>query len=250
MSKSARMKEAEANQHKYYAATAHMYDDMHARPADEHYVALKYISTYIDLMAISSILDVGSGTGRGVKYVLEHHPSVKVSGIEPVQALIDQAVDRNHIPAQLITRARAESLPFTDHSFDAVCELGVLHHVRNPNQVVKEMIRVARKAVFLSDGNRFGHGTVLSRLTKLSLWSLKLWPVANFVNTRGRGYTLSEGDGLFYSYSVFDSFRPLAEWADRLLLIPTGNEKPGSLMHPLITSQHVLLCALKGPNAS
>jgi hypothetical protein len=59
-------------------------------------------------------------------------------------------------------------------------------------------------------------------------------------------YTISEGDGLTYSYSVFDSYSQLAKWADTIWLVPTENEKSvRSWLHPLITSPHVLLCAIK-----
>ena len=63
-------------------------------------------------------------------------------------------------------------LPFPDASFDAVCEFGVLHHVEHPNAVVREMLRVSKTAIFLSDTNRFGRGRLFARLVKLALWKL------------------------------------------------------------------------------
>jgi hypothetical protein len=64
--------------------------------------------------------------------------------------------------------------------------------------------------------------------------------------TKGKMYGVSEGDGVFYSYSVFDSYNELYDWADRIWFVPTAPEKPErSWLHPLITSPHVLLCALK-----
>ena len=35
--------------------------------------------------------------------------------------------------------------------------------------------------------------------------SVGLWRVVNYIKTGGKGYSITEGDGLFYSYSVFDS---------------------------------------------
>ena len=104
------------------------------------------------------------------------------------------------------------------------CEFAVLHHVPDPDSVLEEMLRVSRRAVFLSDDNRFGHGRLLARLLKVGLYKTRLWPVANYVNTMGRGYTVSDGDGLAYSYSVFDSLSRLAGWADRVVVIPTAGE--------------------------
>ncbi|MDJ0795472.1 MAG: hypothetical protein QNJ51_01345 [Calothrix sp. MO_167.B12] len=107
------------------------------------------------------------------------------------------------------------------------------------------MMRVARKAIFLSDSNRFGQGSLLARWMKLALYKLGLWKWADFFRTRGKGYTITEGDGLAYSYSVFDSYDLLAEWADRIILIPTDAMKSKSWFHPLLTSGHILICAIR-----
>jgi ubiquinone/menaquinone biosynthesis C-methylase UbiE len=53
------------------------------------------------------------------------------------------------------------------NSIDAAFECGVLHHVAEPSHVVGEMMRVARKAIFLSDSNRFGQGRLIARILKL-----------------------------------------------------------------------------------
>jgi len=37
-----------------------------------------------------------------------------------------------------------------------------------------------------------------------------LWPFADMIKTKGQGYTLSEGDGLAYSYSLFNDYRQIA----------------------------------------
>lgn len=230
-------------QRRYYTETASLYDSMHVTTDDEHYVALKYIVSFVHLLPSSSILDVGCGTGRAVKHFSER--GMPVYGIEPVQALIDQAVRKNGISRKQIICGTGSFLPFHDGSFDAVCEFGVLHHVPNPDLVVREMMRVARKAIFLSDSNRFGQGSMAIRLIKLALKKMKLWGIANLIKTRGKGYTFSEGDGLAYSYSVFDSYDLLANWAGRIILIPTRKENVTSWFHPLLTSSHILLCAIK-----
>ena len=45
----------------------------------------------------------------------------------------------------------AEFLPFKNNSFDHVVANGVLHHIVDPYQAVKEMMRVARKNVLIDD---------------------------------------------------------------------------------------------------
>jgi ubiquinone/menaquinone biosynthesis C-methylase UbiE len=237
------MRQARGIQEDYYSRLAAEYDAMHGADS-EHHVALAYISSFLGLLAASSVLDVGCGTGRGIKHFAAAHPDVRVVGVEPVDALIKQAVVTG-VDASSIVLGHGEQLPFPDKSFDVVCEFGVLHHVRRPNDVVREMLRVARRGVFLSDTNRFGHGSTGSRLAKLALARSHLWPVANYLKTKGRGYRLSAADGLSYSYSVYDSLELLERWAKRVVLIPTGSEVAAGWLHPLLTTNHVLACALR-----
>ncbi len=232
-------------QARYYTGTASAYDAMHVHEDDGHAVALQFISSLIEQTQLRSVLDVGCGTGRALRHFRAAHPSLRVLGVEPIGALIRHAMEMHNVPANLVGCARGESLPFADASFDAVCELGILHHVADPNAVVGEMLRVARRAVFISDSNRFGQGSWLGRRAKLALWRLGLWPLANFLKTRGRGYSVSAGDGLSYSYSVFDSYDLLAAWADRIILIPVSETTDRSLQHPLLTAGQVLVCALR-----
>lgn len=237
-------KSAEEVQWEYYRRTASRYDDAHVSDEDEHFTALRHISGFINFLPISSVLDVGCGTGRGVKYFLEKHPAVRVIGIEPVQGLLARARAKG-IPHRTVISGSAYSMPFKDASFDAVCAFAVLHHVRYPTLVVKEMLRIARKAVFLSDSNRFGHGSKFQRVLKFLLYKGGLWGIANYLKTGGKGYTISEEDGLAYSYSVYDSYELLADWAERVVLIPTRGTKDKSWYHPLFTSDHILLCAIR-----
>lgn len=232
-------------QARYYTGTASAYDAMHVHEGDGHAAALRFISALVEPYEIHSMLDVGCGTGRAVRHFREHHPDMFVRGVEPIGALIRQAVETNGVPPGHIACARGESLPYADGSFDAACELGILHHVSDPNAVVREMLRVARRAVFISDANRFGQGSRLGRIAKLALYRLKLWPLVNFVKTGGRGYAISAGDGLAYSYSVFDSYDLLARWASQVILVPTHPASARSWAHPLLTSGQVLACAIR-----
>lgn len=221
---------------------------MQCREDDGHSKALPYILHFIESRGISSLVDVGTGTGRAIRFLKSERPRLNVVGVEPVQALIDQGIEKEPGLREFYVRARGESLPFPDEHFDAACQCGVLHHVARPQVLVREMARVARKAVFLSDSNRFGQGHILARLIKLALYKAGLWGLANRIKTRGKGYSVSEGDGVSYSYSVYDSYDFLARWADEMILIPTeplDERTRRSWLNPLITSGHVLLCAFR-----
>jgi ubiquinone/menaquinone biosynthesis C-methylase UbiE len=113
-------------------------------------------------------------------------------------------------------RGSRYELPFEDKAFDAALNAGFGHHVAKPGRVVAEMVRVAKRAVFLADSNRFGQGRQLARLTKIASYKCGLWRASRYLQTKGKMYTISEGDGLAYSYSVFDSYDPLATSMQRI----------------------------------
>ena len=121
----------------------------------------------------------------------------------------------------------------------------MLHHVPRPDAVVREVLRVARKAVIIVDGNRFGQGSWPVRLLKLGLYKAGLWRLVDYLKTGGKRYILTPGDGVQYSYSAYDSFDLIAEWADQLTVIPTEDYKATSWFHPLLTTSVVIVCALK-----
>ena len=86
------------------------------------------------------------------------------------------------------------------------------------------MLRVARKAIFISDANNFAQGSTIARLIKQILNACGLWNLANWVKTGGKGYHMSEGDGLAYSYSLFNDLpRIRAECKEVLLLNTDGS---------------------------
>jgi ubiquinone/menaquinone biosynthesis C-methylase UbiE len=232
-------------QAEYYRATAAHYDGMHLAESDEHSLALRYVAAYIREFEMHSVLDVGTGTGRAIGALARADPSLALAGVEPVLAMLERARTKRDLRTIRLVSASGYDLPFEDATFDAVCAFGVLHHVDEPARVVREMLRVARCAVFVSDSNRFGQGRPAARLAKLTLHSLRLWPAANYLKTGGTGYTVSEGDGISYSYSVYDSLRALQDWADRVTLIPTGTMDTSGWWTPLLTSSHVLACAVR-----
>lgn len=241
--------EAQSLQRAYYAQTAAAYDGAHVHEGDGHNQALGHVLQVIAELGATSALDVGAGTGRTVKRLMDEGGLARVVGVEPVAELVAQGRAKG-LAEEVLRVADGRSLPFPDASFDVVIETGVLHHVKEPRAVVREMMRVAKRAVFLSDSNRFGQGRLAVRLAKLGLYHARLWPLANPVKTRGKGYLYSEGDGVSYSYSVFDDLPALEAWADRVYTVPVGprSATPAALSAwtgSLLSSSHVLVCALR-----
>jgi len=239
------MSKAAALQREYYERTAPIYDRCHLSVDGEHEVACRFISAFIPLLGATSLLDVGCGTGRAIGFFRANNPGLTTHGVEPVRALLDEA--RAKFGSDGLLRADGARLPFADNSYDVVIETGVLHHVRRPAEVAREMTRVARKAVFLSDHNIFGQGSGHARAVKWALYKSGLWVMTKRLLNGGQDYYVSEGDGVAYSYSVYFQYRLMQQWAARVVVIPTrtGNGGDLGLYSPLFSADEVLLCAIR-----
>jgi len=233
-------------QRRYYRQTAERYDDQHTAREDEHYVALRHIAAYLHWIGAHTVLDTGCGTGRAMRYLRDALPGVEVFGNDPSAELLRVAGERHGVPAESLTCARSDPLPFADGSFDAVIETGVLHHVPRPDVVVAEMLRVARRAVFLSDANIYGVGPLTSRVAKLGLRRVGLLDAVNGLRRRHRGgWYYTEGDGVAWSYSVFDSRAALLDACASVVVVPTS-PAPAPWV-PVLQSPHCLLCGFRAP---
>lgn len=228
-------------QNGYWTETAATYHESHVCIGDEHFRALDHVIAQCHSLGVKTVLDVGTGTGRGV--ALLRAADLHTTGVEPVLELLEEAVSASGLSRTALVRASGLALPFKDQSFDAVCATGVMHHIREPHLAIAEMTRVARRAVFISDSNRFGQGRPTERLLKLALFKTRLWNTFEWVRTGARRYHISEGDGLFYSYSVYDSLPALASWATDVALVATSGRTTRSHLQPLLTAPHVLLSA-------
>lgn len=228
-------------QRRYYAKTANQYDGLHVHGHDdEHAFALSFMTAAIDYLGIRSVLDIGSGTGRALLHLKEHRPDLRLVGVEPVPEL--RAIGHEAgLTEEELRDGDATELGFADGEFDLVCEYGVLHHIRTPDAAVAEMLRVSNKAIFISDSNNFGQGSPSARMAKQLLDFLGLWKVADFIKTRGKGYTLSDGDGLAYSYSVFNNYEQVAAACARVHLVNTRDGR----INPYRTASHIALLGVK-----
>ncbi len=226
-------------QRRYYEQTAADYDASHAER--EHVVALHILSAFIELHGIKSVLDVGAGTGRAMRFLKERFPNLMVKGVEPVETLRLRGHAQGITKEDLI-EGDGSALPFPDTSFDLVCEFAVLHHVSKPAKVIDEMNRVASRMLVISDCNFMGQGPPWLRAVKLVIWAARLWPLADWVKTRGKGYTYSEGDGIAYSYSVYQSLRQIrAAWSD--VQVYATSVDGGTYLGPIAGAGHVVAVA-------
>ena len=109
-----------------------------------------------------------------------------------------------------------------------------------------EMLRVARQEIFLSDCNNFGHGSLLARQIKRGLQRLSLWSFFDWVRSGGKRYYVSQGDGVAYSYSVFNNLPQIRNVCKGGIYILNTAPLDGPVTSDLLTSAaHVALLGLK-----
>lgn len=184
----------------YYKRTATNYDSHFDNEDYGHNRAVQEMLSIISVTGSKSLLDVCCGTGRGVKAALDK--GLDVVGVDISPDLLKTGVNELGIPSDRLRIADATQLPFEDNSFDVSCVFGALHHAAMPSQIVKEMIRVSRRAIVISDGGNTFSGGAKRVLIRLGIFE----PIYRLIFRRSPRTSKreldSEGDGPTFSFSI------------------------------------------------
>jgi SAM-dependent methyltransferase len=121
-------------------------------------------------LANKKVIDIGCGDGT---YTIEVYDRGKIAFLvggdvadKAVRLACDKLAGRN-IQCQINS---AYDIPFAEQSFDVAILRGVLHHLDNPIQALKEALRVAR-VVWVIEPNGYNPG--LKILEKLSRYHIE-----------------------------------------------------------------------------
>lgn len=93
------------------------------------------------------VLEVGCGRGVGVEVLLDRLGAGHVTAFDLDPDQVERAQARLHgrpRPAYSLATGDAAAIEAADHSFDAVVDFGILHHVPNWRDAVAEIARVLR----------------------------------------------------------------------------------------------------------
>lgn len=103
----------------------------------------------------ASALDVGTGTALIPLAMCSRAASLEMVGVdlsEHMLALARKNVERARLAARVqVKKIDAKALPFGDGEFDAVVSNSIVHHIPEPTHALGEMIRVAKRVVFVRD---------------------------------------------------------------------------------------------------
>lgn len=136
------------------------------------------LNKYLDEGAI--VLDVGFGLGYGMNIM-----SIKaseVSGVDVDIEVIDyfqKAVGYKNPRLCGVSLYDGYNLPFRDNSFDIVTCVDVIEHVEDYNRLIVEMLRVARKGLFISTPKQQPQYTNKDGTPK-NYWHIREWSYEEF----------------------------------------------------------------------
>ena len=90
----------------------------------------------------ANVLDIGCGDGALARRIMEIRPDVRIRGVEVIVR------QETHIHVE---KFDGVTIPFGDQGFDAALLVDVLHHLEDPNPLLKEAGRIAPSAVIIKD---------------------------------------------------------------------------------------------------
>jgi SAM-dependent methyltransferase len=153
-------------------------------------------------------------------------------------------IARGRLPQARLVAGRGEKLPLESGSVDLALATGIMHHVDSPSAVIREMFRVAKKAVLISDHNNFAFGGPRARGLRLWLYSLRLLGFATYLKQGFRRQSYSEDDGWYFPYSLLNDYGLISSLSAEVDIIPT---RPSSLREGnlLLAQSHMAILAVK-----
>lgn len=182
-----------------------------------HQVAEEVVSVFKEGL----LLDLGTGPGNLPVEIIKLAPGIQIVGVDLSRQLIRMARARA-LKAGFSKRivfevANAANLRFNDESFDMVISTGMLHSLKNPTKVLKEIYRVLKPGAdaWILDPARITHYIDKSRWRaslnlreRFFLWLFGLLGLQKPIELYSRNevvpkieaagfmsYTVDEGDG-------------------------------------------------------
>jgi SAM-dependent methyltransferase len=91
----------------------------------------------------SYVLDVGCGTGRWTKYLTQKAGFIEA--VDPSDAIFAADNLLGNIKNVRLSKASTDTIPFEDNTFDFAMSVGVLHHIPDTLQAMKDCVNKVKK---------------------------------------------------------------------------------------------------------
>lgn len=158
---------------------------------------------------IASILDIGGGVGAMYDSLQRSRKSgTSYAVLDSSKCAIERAKSRGL--SGTIHNLDHGKMSFQDNSYDCVCLLDVLEHLRNPWEVLADAARVSNKYVFVHGPN-------------FAYWKCRLDALMGRPNrqmTIDKHGAVVDANGNHVSHIYFITYRNILYWADKVGLVP------------------------------
>lgn len=125
----------------------------HRNPVQRHLIDNFYNELFKILRRTKSnkVLDAGCGEGITLNRIQQLKLGKQLEGVDFSQDAIE--IGKKTFPKLKLKQADIYKLPYKDNAFDLVLCNEVLEHLENPQEALKELIRVSNKYLLLSVPN-------------------------------------------------------------------------------------------------
>jgi ubiquinone/menaquinone biosynthesis C-methylase UbiE len=142
------------------------YDAMDNRGPNE-----AFATDCLQFATFDRALDVGTGTALIPIAMCKRAPNLDMVGVDLAEHMLERArenVEREELVARItLKKIDAKALPFETGEFEAVVSNSIVHHIPEPTHALGEMIRVAKRVVFVRDLLRPETDAEVKRLVSL-----------------------------------------------------------------------------------
>lgn len=117
----------------------------HYSDEDIYSLAIMYFDILTDdiINKNTYALDIGCGTGRWTKFLSDRLGFIEA--LDPSNAVLAADYLLASVENVRITKASVENIPFDDETFDFAMSIGVLHHIPDTQQAMKDCVKKIKK---------------------------------------------------------------------------------------------------------
>ena len=110
----------------------------------QKHIEIKRLRKFSTLPSNKIVLEIGCGTGNGSKLIKKYFQTNKLYASDLDERMINIAKRKNTDDSITFEVQDATNLKYQNNSFDAVFDLGVIHHIPNWKNCLKELKRVLK----------------------------------------------------------------------------------------------------------
>ncbi|MBN2080326.1 MAG: class I SAM-dependent methyltransferase [Spirochaetes bacterium] len=129
---------------------------------------LKILRSMISMQNIHTALEIGCGNGNGARLIKKYFAPETIIAIDLDETMIAKARKRTADPSISFKVMDAAHLDFPDGRFDAIFDFGIIHHIPDWRECLRELKRVLkpRGELIIEDLSLDSFSTGIGRLWK------------------------------------------------------------------------------------